>query len=506
MKIVLVVTLSAALTLFAVSSPSWAANSEVEELRRMLVEMKRDYENRINKLESRIAAMEKEQNTKAAQASSISASTAAPKTATTKTPVPAPQYIVADAQAAPRVQHVAQPSAQKTGEAAFNPAISLVLQGSATSYSRDPEGWSIPGFQLGGEAGLKPEGLSLTETELTVSANVDQLFYGQATVGLHEEAGSGTEVDIEEAFIETLSLPAGFGLRFGRFYPEIGYLNTRHTHAWDWADAPLPLQAFLGKQYNDDGLRLSWVAPTDYFLELGLETLRGENFPSGSDGTDFIGNTQNVFARVGADLGDSQSFRVGLSHLRAQPLDRSGGHAHGHEDGEHGEESLGFTGDSDLTALDATWKWAPHGNYRDRNLTLRGEYFYRNEDGAYTLSGEEGSALMPFNGMQQGFYIDGIYQFHPRWRAGLRYERLWTDNNMTVAGNDTGEPDDELIEETGLVTDEKPNRWSAMVDWSPSEFSRLRLQYTRDNTLPESDDQIHLQYIMSLGAHGAHAY
>lgn len=484
--------------------PASAADPEVEELKRMLVEMKREYETRINELESRIATMER--TAKSPPEEALAATAATSPTGQDTAPPPPPQPMPETARTQPREMPVAQPPARKTGETAFNPAISLVLQGAAISYANDPEDFSIPGFQLGGESGLKPEGLSLTETELTVSANVDHLFYGQATVGLHEEAGSGTEVDIEEAFIDTLSLPAGFGLRFGRFYPEVGYLNTRHTHAWDWADTPLPLQGFLGNQYKDDGLRLSWVAPTHYFLELGVETLRGENFPAGSDGSDFFGGTQNLFARVGADAGDSQSFRVGVSHLRAQPLDRSGNHGHGDEDEGHGEESLAFSGDSDLTVLDATWKWAPRGNFRDRSLTLRGEYFYRDEDGAYTLSGEEGSALMPFDGTQEGFYIDGIYQFHPRWRAGLRYERLWTDNAMTVANNDTGEADNELIEETRLVTDEKPDRWSAMVDWSPSEFSRLRLQYTRDNTLPESDNQVYLQYIMSLGAHGAHAY
>ena len=49
--------------------------------------------------------------------------------------------------------------------------------------------------------------------------------------------------------------------------------------------------------------------------------------------------------------------------------------------------------------------------------------------------------------------------------------------------------------------------WSLMLDWAPSEFSRLRAQYNRDNSRPGgADDQWSLQYIMSLGAHGAHAF
>ena len=45
-----------------------------------------------------------------------------------------------------------------------------------------------------------------------------------------------------------------------------------------------------------------------------------------------------------------------------------------------------------------------------------------------------------------------------------------------------------------------------MLDWSPSEFSRLRLQYTDDRVLEESEGIWYLQYIMSIGAHGAHQF
>jgi hypothetical protein len=53
----------------------------------------------------------------------------------------------------------------------------------------------------------------------------------------------------------------------------------------------------------------------------------------------------------------------------------------------------------------------------------------------------------------------------------------------------------------------KPKRHTAMIDWSPSEFSRVRLQFARDySRMNEPDNQIFLQYIVSLGAHGAHRF
>ena len=46
-----------------------------------------------------------------------------------------------------------------------------------------------------------------------------------------------------------------------------------------------------------------------------------------------------------------------------------------------------------------------------------------------------------------------------------------------------------------------------MVDFSASEFSRVRLQFAREQSRPEvTDNQLWLQYVVSLGAHGAHKF
>ena len=387
------------------------------------------------------------------------------------------------------------------GDNAFNPAISLVLQGSAVSYDRDPHEWSLPGFPVGAEAGLRPEGLSLTETELTASANVDDAFFAQATLGLHEHEGE-SEVDVEEAYAQTLALPAGLGLRFGRFFTEVGYVNGQHSHAWDFVDAPLTSQAFLGGQYGDDGLRLSWLAPIDTYLELGVEALRGQAYPAGGEGDGFAGDAQNYFVRLGGDLTARQSFRLGVSHLRAQPEGREAGHGHeGHDD-----ETFGFEGDSVLTAVDMVWKWLPGGPSR-QSVVLQAEYMHRDETGRVTFVNDVGEALLPYDGIQQGAYVQAVWQFLPRWRVGLRHDRLWADNDLSVAANTSGEADDEVLEESGLVAGHDPRRWTAMTDYSRSEFSRLRLQYARDESRDgEVDHQILLQYIVTLGAHGAHRF
>ena len=52
-----------------------------------------------------------------------------------------------------------------------------------------------------------------------------------------------------------------------------------------------------------------------------------------------------------------------------------------------------------------------------------------------------------------------------------------------------------------------PESLSLMVDWTNSEFGRLRLQYNMEELADDNrDHQITLQYIMSMGAHAAHPF
>src|SRR4249919_915661 len=190
----------------------------------------------------------------------------------------------ADAVAAASADVAAAPEAQAASGAGnantFNPAISIILNASASSHSLDPEAYQRSGFPLVGEGAPSARGISLGESEISFAANIDDKFYGQLSLAIGSE-GNDTEVGVEEAFIDTTTLPDGYTLRAGRFFSNIGYLNSHHAHTDKFFDRPLPYQAFLGNQYGDDGVQLRWVAPTALFLELGGEVFRGESFPSG---------------------------------------------------------------------------------------------------------------------------------------------------------------------------------------------------------------------------------
>lgn len=360
---------------------------------------------------------------------------------------------------------------------AFNPDIGLVLSGTYGQFSQNPEDYVVSGFPLGGESDPGSRGFSVGESELSVSANIDPDWYGYFTLAM-----VGDEAEVENAFVQTGALDHGLTLRAGRFFSGVGYLNEHHAHTWDFVDTALPYRALLGTQYGDDGVQLRWLVPFDLYTEFGAEWFQGDGFPAGGGANKGRGSW-SAFVHLGGDINASHSWKAGLSYLAAK--------ADGRESGDEANPDL-FTGSSKLVIADAVWKWAPNGNPYSHNFTLQAEYLRSNNDGEFTPAG---GAATAYQATPSGWYIQGVYQFMPRWRVGLRHDALSGDHTGTAFA--------------GTVLDaggHDPKRDSVMIDFSNSEFSRLRLQYNRDQSGPQTDNQWFLQYTMSLGAHGAHIF
>ena len=377
-----------------VLAPGAARADDMAALRAELDALRADYEERISALEQRLAVAE--QN--AAQAN-YAAQQAAPRQ-----------------QAAPTAQQSVPTGQPTSGDAAFNPAIGVVFQGALVGV----EGDAVEG-----------EGFALGETEIIMSANVDDKFTAYLTAALEYEDGE-TEAAIEEAWVETLAMPAGLSARFGRMFSGIGYLNAKHRHTWDFADQALVYDAFLDGRYVDNGVQLRWLAPTALFAELGGEIMQGEGDPSGL-------GAYTMFANLGGDVGTDHSWLAGASRL---------------------EQDAG----QELSGAHLVWKWAPDGNWKDRNFIFQAEYL-------------ENRDLVT----ETGWYAQAVFQPIPRWRVGARMDSL----------------DLEL---------DDPRRYTVMFDWSNSEFSRLRFQVGRNEDALGSGNEWALQYIHSIGAHGAHTF
>ncbi|MES2114981.1 MAG: hypothetical protein V4578_07505 [Pseudomonadota bacterium] len=480
---------------------------ELAAIRAQIRQMQTDYEARLQSLEQRL--QQAQAATAAAQAQLTTLAGGAPAAAMTGsggvsgatagtdngTPSALAQQGTSSQAAAPAPYAEPSPAAPAGGAAPpanlFNPNISMILGGTLQNLSQDPTQYRLQGFiPSGGEVGPGKRGFSLGESELTMAANIDPQFAGQLTFSL---AGDNT-VSVEEAFVQTRDMPNGVNLKAGRFLSSIGYLNGQHAHTWDFVDAPLAYQAFLGGQYKPDGVQAKWLAPLDQFLELGVEAGDGAAYP-GNDRNKNGAGAWSVFAHLGDDIGDSASYRAGVSYLHTGAQQRS------YEDG---GLSNAFSGKSATWIADAVYKWAPNGNPTHTNFKLLGEYFRRKEDGSLAYAtGTADAASGSYRNVQSGWYVQGVYQFMPYWRVGARYDRL-SSGTPCVGLVDSGAL---ALANFPVLENYNPARSSVMVDYSPSEFSRLRLQVARDRSRPGvTDNQIFLQYIMSLGTHAAHAF
>lgn len=443
-------TAVACIALLAANPVLAASDSDIQALKQEIQSIKKAYESRISDLESKLQNLADE------------------KTAARQSMAPAPTSV----------------AGRNSSFNSFNPAINVILNGKYASFSEKNS--EIAGFGIGEEGERGRQGLSIDESELNFAANIDDKFYGSLTAAIVREGGED-KIELEEAYAKTLpgmGLPDGLNLKVGRAFWTLGYLNEHHTHTDDFADRPLPYRAFLNNGFNDDGVELSYVLPTDIYTEIGGGVFRGDDFPFGASDGEAI-SAWSAFARVGGDIGDNQTWRVGGYVLSGEA---KGGRA-------SNEDTVTFIGNTDLYATDLRYTWAPTGNAHEKEVTLQAEYFWRKEDGTYEDT-NAGTGPIGFDGHANGWYVQGVYKFLPQWRIGTRYSRLESPN--VPAG---------LV---GSVLDSggtNPEVYSVMADWTNSEFSRVRLQYNREElSAGQNDDQFLLQYVMSLGAHGAHNY
>lgn len=388
-----------------------------------------------------------------------------------------------------------------TAATAFNPALSVILDG--VYYHDDRQGGvsdrlaESPGFGAGASEGHDHggelgQGFNLRETELAFSASVDPYLDALAVLSVGADG-----LEVEEAYGRTRSLPWGLQLKFGRFYSDIGYMNRQHPHQWDFVDQALPYQLLFGGSLRETGLQLSWLPAWPFYARFGVEALQGEN----SGVASYLGPDSNpafsdkagprlftAFAKVSPDLGYSHALQAGIFGGRALKQQEL-------QPGVVDDEAL--DGDSWFAGTDWVYKYDDPRSFGQGDITLQGEYMYRRKDLRVVSSPDLARLGLAQEAAQDGLYVQGVYGFAPRWTTGLRFDTAGLINK--VKETDTAEQSLASIQ-----------RYSANLTWNPTEFSRFRLQYNTGR-LPldggkEAFNQIYLQYQLSLGAHGAHAF
>lgn len=411
----------------------------------------------------------------------------------------------------------------------FNPQMSVILDGVYYADSRRSEGNEllehIDGINHGHDHeghghGELERGFNLRATEIAFSATVDPYF--DANLMLTVDSGGGVEV--EEAWFDTRSLPAGLKIRGGKFLSGIGYLNAQHPHTWDFVDQNLAYRTLLGEHgLMDTGLQFTWLPRTgNVYTLLGVEMLQGneqvfasagEEAPSErADGLALAGTAAGAlsgekagprlftaFAKFAPDLGDEHALQFGFWAARAnqhQEVHDHSGENPGVACGDPGGLCVsGLEGKSWLWGTDWVYKYDAPGAYGQGDVKLTAEYLWERKDLRVAFS-ESGVLDAPRKFTQDGLYLAGIYGFAPNWQLGLRYDLTGLTNKV-----DRG---------TAVTQWEKSDRWTLSLTRHFSEFSRLRLQASTADLwvegAPEKVNQFFLQYQHSMGAHGAHKF
>ncbi len=484
--------------------------ADIAQLQESLKAMRDAYEQRINALEQKITTLQ-QQNTQVTSSPRAATTPASGAKASAAALPPVVLTTAPQASAPTSVANTSAPTAAATPTAAptmtrgvtlpkvgaFTPEIALILDGKYSAQSQNPESLRRGFIPSGGEN--VPRGFSLGESEFAFAGTVDNLFRAEARLVLGQD-GTDFSVALEEAFFETINLPAGLKVKAGKFFSNVGYLNNKHPHEWDFVDLPLAYKAFFGGQLNNTGGQLSWVAPLDnMYLRFGAEIGQGMHYPNSNNFNENKPRLGTLFAKLGGDVGTTASWQGGLSYVGASTGGRPSVSSLNDTD------TFDFSGNTNILIADFVYKWIPKAG---QSFKLQGEAFWNTQKGTATINTavpygacESGSCTgNPYNNTQSGFYVQGIYQFMPNWRVGYRFDQLYGGNSNYGFGSGTF---------AGSTLESwNPTRNTVMLDWANSENSMFRLQLATDTSYGpgKTNNQVFLQYIMSLGAHGAHKF
>lgn len=297
------------------------------------------------------------------------------------------------------------------------------------------------------ESGPNPfrTGFNLQEIEIAFQSIIDPYVRADVFLSVSEEG-----LELEEAYITTLSLPKGLQLKAGQYLLPFGRQNQKHVESWPFVNDMLINEFLLGEeQFRDLGIELSYLFPTPFFFQF-----QG-NFTQGNQTENFNGERKQDFA---------YTFRLSGSTDIAQDLTLLMG----------ASTALGFndTASGNSTYLvggDFLLKWKPS---RKTSIEWQSEYIYRRREVPEAVEN------------LGGIYTYLLGQWTPRWGAGFRFDYLGFPQNGP-----------------------REFRLSPMVLFKASEFFQVRAQYDYINV--DGQDPNHagfLQWIFTMGVHGPHPF
>jgi hypothetical protein len=345
-----------------------------------------------------------------------------------------------------------------------------------------------------GDHDPQQRGFNARNVELAFDGAVDPYFQGFANIVFKLDNDNNTDVEVEEAFLQTTSLPFNLQVKAGQFFDPFGRINPTHPHTWDFADAPLVAGRLLGP----DGLRgvgaqISWTLPIPWYSQLlfAVQNGRGGTAYSfrnpGDDGIFFDRQTTDREIRGLGDLLYVPRWETSFDLTPSQVV-------LGGVSGAFASNDTGPHTRTQIYGADLLYKWkSTHAEGGFPFVKWQTEFMYRRFEAG---RGVDDTFPVAETFHDWGMYSQVLWGFKKGWVAGIRGDYLHnTDSHFT------GDPERQTR-----------SRITADLTWYPTEFSKLRLQYNHDfldDTFfmaGRDVDSVFLQFEFILGAHGAHKF
>jgi len=358
----------------------------------------------------------------------------------------------------------------------FNPAIGAVGETILSYRSKGSK-------QTGSD---RPGGFDFNQrsVELNLAGSVDPFARGYVVINASADPITGeAKATVEEAAIQTTSLPWNLTLKGGRFFGEFGRLSYIHDHELPFVNRPLVLDNYIGGESKTDGLQLNFLLPIPHYVSLTAGV--GDQF---GDTPDNVGNFRhfselNFWGRASTsfDLTPDVSLETGVSGLfNPKEIDRGGVFVQ--PDGSTLTERRRLVLGADLMV-----RYQPLRNNQFQSLTWGTELLYSDNSYLFNPTGVPGGPAFNRSIGSFGLYSYLAYKLHRQWIVGCLFD--WMENPQNNA--------------------DKTSAYSAFITWTISHWNQLRLQYTHTTHNAVSglrdDDAIYLQWAWIIGSH-AHGW
>ncbi len=362
-------------------------------------------------------------------------------------------------------------------------------------------------------------GLNFNNAEAHFAMNFPRAVDGRLSLSIN-----GDGLALEEGWLRTQFLAAGFQLKGGKMLSDVGYLNNKHPHAWDFVDQALPYQMLLNGALSGTGLQANWYAPTPFELRMGAEALTGGNEgiaarvgeianpqtgkPLGFAQPGTWPNVWTAFIKARGEVAEDHHLHAGLSWIKSDLHQEMHTYHPGINDATHG-----LQGTARMLGTDLRYHYHADGQHGAGDWIVQAEYWYQEKDLSLVYHELKPKLVgQPRDLKLDGAYIQALYGVAPRWQAGVRVESTGMTHEASRARATFGPTNSSQFDAL--------NRISGVLTWKIDAHQQLRFQLSRISgsfaeqpegaskamAVDRDYNEVFLQYQLNFGTRSGHAH